>query len=264
MKRQAAFPNLALWFWPILLVVLGILLLLQNYLILEFNVKQFWPLLLVLLGLQVLIRGDLGISWQAHTFGITRGSVESGKLIANSGELDLRLSALEREGRLIAGQYSANSRPELVADGNRAVLTMVRGRTWLLSLADWEIGLATDLPWYLLLSSYLGEIEVDMQGIIVEQAHVSSGFGDIRVVAPDNPAGHIQLRSSFGNIYLTVPHNMEACIKVFAPPLFGVKLFDANRWQTTDEGHYITPGYNNAVEPLEITVRGTFGDLFLT
>jgi hypothetical protein len=261
-NKPATQRSPGLWLWPIALTIIGVLLLLHNYFLLEFNILQLWPLLLVVLGLQVLLRGDFGISWAGHTFGITRGSVEAGTLRANSGELDLRLGVLEREGRLIAGQYTARSRPQLVADGSRAILTMLRGNTWLLSMADWELGLAGDLPWRLLLSSYLGEIDADLRGLIVDEAIIASGFGNIHVVGPDSPAGPIAVRSTLGDITLNIPEHMAASVTVNGSAFFGVKLL-SNRWEETGPNSYQTINYAGADDPLTITVTGTFGDLTL-
>ncbi|MFC1960897.1 sugar ABC transporter substrate-binding protein [Chloroflexota bacterium] len=173
MNTQGIRQRMTLGIWPVILVVAGVLLLLHNFLLIEFNVVQLWPLLLVALGLQVLLNGDLGISWAGKNFGITRGSVEAGTLRVNAGELDIQLQALKRPGRLIAGQYTARSRPALLADGNRAILTMDRSKTWWLSLADWQIELADDLPWNLLLSTSLGEITIDLRAIIIENGFIA-------------------------------------------------------------------------------------------
>src|SRR5260221_6235615 len=148
---------------PLLLIGTGVALLLRNFLLVEnFDLLQYWPALLVVAGLQLLLRGDIGITWQGQTFGITRGSVQSASLEAASGELDIKIRALRREGRLIAGQYSGRSRPSLSVRGDHAHLTLQRGQTWPFTWADWEIGLAKDLPWDLLISTYLGELDVDL------------------------------------------------------------------------------------------------------
>lgn len=254
--------SLALWVWPLVLVVAGVLLLLNNYLLLEFDILQLWPLLLVALGLQVLLRGDLEFSRAGHNFGITRGSVQAGQLRANSGELDLRLRALEREGRLIAGQYTARSRPQLTVANEQATLIMQRGRTWPLSLADWDLALAQDLPWNLLLSTYLGEISVDLRGLIIERARLASGIGDLHAIAPDIPCGPLMLRSTFGDIHLTIPEHMEAAVTISPGPFFAARL-QSDRWLPDGDHRYITPGYTSAEEPIDVTVSGTFGDLYL-
>ena len=140
---------------------------------------------------------------------------------------------------------------------------MLRSRTWLLSLADWDLGLAGDLPWNLLLSSYLGQIDLDLRGLIIDCAQVSTGIGDLRVLAPDSPAGPITLQSTLGDIYLTVPPEMPAAVTVLAGPLFDVHLQD-DRWQPDGERRYVTPDYAGAIEPLEFTIHGTTGGLYLS
>ncbi len=260
-KQASSRQGLFIWLWPLALVAFGVALLLHNYLLLDFDVAQLWPVVLIAFGLQVLVRNDLGISWAGQTFGITRGSVQAGTLHAASGELDMSVRALSQPGRLIAGQYTARSRPRLTTENDRAILNMQRGQTWLLSLADWELDLAHDLPWHLLLSSFLGEIRADLRGLIIERAHIATGLSDIHVVASDYPGGSLSLHSTLGDIHVTLPDGIEACVTVQGSPLFNVHL-QSDRL-VRDGNRLVTAGYTSANEPLEITVRGTFGDLFL-
>lgn len=263
MERRAARQNLSFWVWPLVLIIAGILLLLRNYLLLDFDVWQLWPFVLIVLGVQIALGGDPG-NRAAQSFRVSRGSVEAATLQASSGDVDIRVNALEgQEGRLIAGQYTANSRPELATQDNRAIITMQRGKTWFLSLADWEIDLATDLPWEILASTYLGEISGDLRGLIIDRAHFATGLGDIRLITPDRPAGPLVFRSTLGNIHLTVPAGMEASLTIQAGPLFTVKIEDA-RWRSNGNRCYVTAGYASAVEPLDLVVVGTFGGLTLS
>lgn len=262
MNRSANQQGLLVWLWALILVVAGALILLHNYFLLEFDIRQWWPALLVILGLQVLVRGDLGISWATQPFGITRGSVEAGTLHASSGELDIELGALTQPGRLVAGEYTARSRPQLQTDGKHAILSMERGRTWLLSQADWEIRLARDLPWNLALSSFLGEIRADLRGLALEKASIGTGIADIHVVLPEGTSSAITLRSGLGNITITLPENTEAALDVQASRFFDVQV-ENERWQPGQPGHYATPGQESAADTCRIIVRGTFGGLTL-
>ncbi|MBN1565852.1 MAG: hypothetical protein JXA10_18560 [Anaerolineae bacterium] len=233
-------PKRAPWLWPLLLVVGSVMLLLHNFLLIDFDVTPYWPVLLVALGIQLLLRGDIGPSWQAHTFGITRGSVQSASIEIESGELDVQVRALHKSGRLTAGQYTARSRPALMVRNNHATLRMERGQTWWLSLADWDVGLANDLPWSVLVSSYLGQLDIDLRGVIVERAYVSTGLGNVEVACPAEAEGVIFARSTFGDVRVALPTRSRAMITV-KTGLFGRARVNPEHFTEIRPGVYVTP-----------------------
>ena len=253
---------------PLLLVAIGFYLLLRNFLLVEnIDLLQYWPVLLVLLGLQLLFRGDIGITWQSQTFGITRGSVQSAALETSSGEIDVKIRALRREGRLIAGQYAGRSRPSLNVHGDHARLSLQRGQTWPFSQADWEIGLAKDLPWSLLVSAHIGEIDADLRGLQVDQAHLASGIGDVRIVASDLPGeqtpGDIRACSTFGNVTLVIPPQVEAVVRVHQKPMSRLQIDEA-RFLMLEPGVYATLGYEQGGTPTRVELASTFGTVRLS
>lgn len=261
-------PKRALWLWPPILIVAGVVLLLDNFLLLDVDLSPYWPILLVLLGIQLLLRGDIGFSWQTHTFGITRGSVQSASLEIESGELDVQLRSLRKPGRLIAGQYTARSRPGLTVRNNHATLRMQRGQTWWLSLADWDVGLAQDLPWNLLVSSYLGRLEIDLRGLTIERAYLSSGLGSVQIACPDQPAGPVYARSTFGDVRLSIPENCRTMIQVKAGPFARVRA-DQSRFINLKPGTYITAENDEVIEPdmtadVTITAHTVFGSIYIS
>ncbi len=248
---------------PVALVIIGVVLLLRNFLLIDnVDLLRYWPLLLIAAGLQMLWRGDLGFTWQAQTFGITRGNVQSAALEASSGELDVKVRALRREGRLIAGQYTARSRPALGVRGTHARLSMQRGATWLLSLADWEIGLARDLPWNLLLSAHLGDLDVDLRSLNVEQANLATGIGDLRIVASDISVGGVYGCSTFGSVTLVIPPEVEAVIHVQTGAIARLQV-DETRYLMLEPGVYATLHYEQSAQPLTAKVSSTFGNIRL-
>ncbi|MBC7869431.1 MAG: hypothetical protein H7Y09_01220, partial [Chitinophagaceae bacterium] len=145
----------------LILVALGVVLLLNNFYFLGgFNVFALSPLLLLLVGAVILLRGDI-LNGGGRNFGITRGSVESASLEVSAGAIDVSLRALTREGRLIAGQYAEDSRPQLIVDDAHAFLRLDRAATPFFAFADWEINLARDLPWDVYVSTSLGQADLD-------------------------------------------------------------------------------------------------------
>lgn len=247
------------WLLPLLLVAVGVALLLDNFLLIDVDLAPYWPWLLVLVGLQVLVKGDIAPSWQAHSFGITRGSVRSGTLEIESGEIDVQIRALRKPGRLIAGQYTARSRPSLSVRNNHATLRLQRGQTWWLSMADWDLGLAGDLPWGLLVSSWLGNLDADLRGLVLDRAVLASGMGTVTVVCPDRGSGPISARSTFGDVRVNVPDEMPATIIVKAGPFARVRV-DSGRYEEVGDRRYVTRDTEHSPQAaLEITVGTVFG-----
>lgn len=254
-----------LWLWPFVLIGGGVLLLLDNFMLIDLDVSAYWPVVLVLLGVQLLARGDIGLGWSDHTFGITRGSVQSASLEVESGELDVQLRALRKPGRLIAGQYTARSRPALTVRNNHASLKMQRGHTWWMSLADWDIGLAQDLPWELLVSAFLGRLDIDLRGLEVNRAYVASGLGHVSVACPVQAAGPIYARSTLGDVRLSIPDGSRAIIRVHTSP-FGRLRVNPNRFQAIEPDVYTNAPDTQVGEPvdLEVAASTVFGSITIT
>lgn len=245
------------------LVIIGVLLLLNNYLLISgFNISALWPVLLVIAGVIILLQGDLSDPSSTRTFGITRGTVESATLEVSAGEIDVQFRASAREGRLAAGQYAANSRPSLEAQSTHAHLRMDRAATPWLSFADWEIGVARDLPWQVLISTHLGSVNVDLSEIIVQDAIIATGIGDIRATLTKEAFEPLHLRSAVGDIHVYTPPGTRAVIYVHASALTGLHI-DENRYERQDDGSYHARAVESVFQPVAVHVKTTFGDVYL-
>lgn len=257
--KETAVPFL----WALILLVIGVLLLLDNFLLLgDFEAARLWPLVLVVIGAQILLRGDLLPSAAFRTFGVTRGSVESAILEINSGEIDVAIRALQREGRLIAGQYAAESRPYLNVDGTHAHLRMDRAATPWLSFADWQMGLTGDLPWQIFVSTNLGQVNADFSSLILQDGVIASGIGDIRLTCPRECFGQIYVRSALGNITLVTPIGHRARVVIENGGLLRTHA-DSHRYVEVEDGVFVALDPEENMPQVEVRLRGTFGDVYL-
>ena len=244
------------------LLALGVVLLLQNFLFLSgIDIVQFWPLLLAAVGFALLLRGDW-FTGGSKAFGITRGSVVSGTLEVSAGAVDVRGHALTKEGRLIAGQFAAGARPSLEVDNSHASLRFDRSATPLLSLSDWDLSLARDLPWDIRISTWLGAVNLDLAGLIVQRGQVGTGFGDIRLTCPQEAFEPIVARSTLGAIRLEAPPGTHARIYVTGSRVFRTHV-DTNRYEVVAPNVYLTRDAIPGQPATEFHVRGVFGDCYL-
>ena len=249
--------------WPLMLAIIGLILLLDNFLLLgEFDPMLLWPLVFVVLGAQILLRGDILPGSQTQTFGITRGSVEAGVLEISAGEIDVVVRSLQREGRLIAGQYAAQSRPQMQVQDTFAHIKMNRAATPWTSFSNWEMGLARDLPWQVYISTHLGQVNTDLSTVIVQDAVVATGLGDIRFICPYEVLDSVHLRSAVGSIQVVTPVGHRAIITAHESRFFGVHV-DFDRYEQLEDGVFASRNADEDAPDVHIQLSGTFGDAYL-
>lgn len=251
--------------WPLTLAAIGLLLLLYNFLYFrEFDLIALWPLLLVLAGVALLFKGDWIPNAAFRTFGITRGSVQTGMLEISAGEIDVSIRALapDQAERLIAGQFAHNARPELEVDEVDALIRMHRSRTPWLSFADWELAVARNLPWHIALTSYLGRVNLDLRELVIDSVRVGTGFGDIQIILPSECLGEIHLHTQLGTIQISVPEDLAVQVYAHGGRFFN-RVVDGQRFNEVEPDVFVSSGFLSDEEPLIIHVYGTFGDLQL-
>lgn len=258
------------WLWPLALTLTGVILLLDNFLLLgEFNAIALLPLVLVMVGAQILLRGDFLPSEDMRRFGITRGSVESATLEINSAEIDVDVRALQTDWRLrdgqpalIAGQFAALSRPQLIMAEQYAHLRLDRAATPWSSFVDWQVGLARDLPWQVLASAHLGQLTLDLSGLIVHEVVASTGIGDLHLTSPAEAFQPLRLRSAFGNIHVVTPPGCHTRIRLQTTRFFSVRA-DAARYTSPEPNLYVALDAEADAPMIDIQISGTFGDAYL-
>lgn len=251
------------WFFPLILIIIGIVLLLNNFLLLgDFDATRLLPLILVAVGAMVLLRGDILPTSQSRSFGITRGSVESGTLEVQAGAIDVNLRRLQREGRLIAGQFAENSRPVLDSIDTHANIFMHRRQTPWTAFNDWLVALAHDLPWQIYISSSMGQINADCSGLILQSAVIASGISDIQFTCPQETLEEIHLQSALGNIHVLTDIGQHVIVHVKKTRLFDVQV-DFQRFEEVEPNVYATRDADLGAPITHITVQGTFGNAYL-
>jgi len=249
--------------WPLLLTLIGVVLLLDNFLLLEpFNVTALWPLLLVVAGAVILLRGDFLPDDATRNFSITRGNVESGALTISAGEIDVKIAGLDRDDRLIAGQYAANARPAIDVDDKHTHLHFDRAATDWMNFADWELALARDLPWQLFISTSIGEVDAHLDEIISDGGVIATGLGDIRLTTPLETLVPLVLRSAVGNIRVTTPIGYQSRITVAGARTFGVRV-DERRYVQVEPNLYIALDADPDAPLVDLHLSGTFGNAYL-
>jgi hypothetical protein len=245
----------------IILIALGIVLLLNNFLLISgFNVLTLSPLILVIAGAFVLLRGDLPAREGGNRFSLTRGSVEAAQLEISAGEIDTAIQPLQRKDRLIAGAFAEDSLPQLVKQDNTAFLRLARSHTPWRSFSDWTLAINDELPWSIYATASLGQINFNLSTVIVQRATVASGLGDILFTCPAEAFEPLTLRSTAGTIRVVTPPASHCVIRVH-PSRVSKLVFDEMRYEQVEPNTYRSRG--RAQNRVEIDIHPIFGDVYL-
>ena len=176
--------------------------------------------------------------------------------------MDVRGHALTKEGRLIAGQFAAGARPSLSVEGNHTRLRFDRASTPLLAWGDWDLSLGRDLPWEVRVSSWLGTVDLDLAGLIIQRGQIGTGFGDIRLTCPQEAFEPIIAQSTLGTIRLEAPPGVNARIYVKGSRVFRTRV-DTSRYEVAAPNVYVTRDAEPGMPATEFHLSGTFGDCYL-
>ena len=125
------------------------------------------------------------------------------------------------------------------------------------------MGLATDLPWGVLLSSYLGHLEADLHDLPIDRAYIASGFGSVNVVCPREADEVIFARSTFGDVHLSIPARSLALVRVQSGPLGRVRT-NRQHFRHVEPDLYMTAALADAPEDTEPTLYVVAGTTFGT
>ncbi|MCU0498773.1 MAG: hypothetical protein MUF87_15590 [Anaerolineae bacterium] len=250
--------------WSLLLIVIGVVWLLDSFLLLgDFNPLGLLPLVLVIAGAQILLGGDIQLITKTHSFFLTRGSVQSGTIEVSAADIDVEIRPLQREGRLIAGQFAV-PRPQFKFTELEAQLRFMRADTPWYAFGDWQIALAQDLPWQLFITSHLGQLNLDLSDVIIQDAVIATGLGDIRLVAPREALAPIYVQTALGVCTLITPPGYATRITVNAGRMVTLKV-NETRYLTEATGVYRSVDVDQGDWPIvEIVLTATFGDVYLT
>ena len=239
-------------FWPLLLIALGLVFLLQNFGFISgvswLAIASLWPLLLVLIGLDIafarrwplptlvvevlviaaglaLVAYSPNLSPGIFVFGNGNGPGDADVSVqrGDATQLNLTLNGGATHSYHLGGgsgqlveAHSTNPDLRLRASGTtRAEVRLDQVSSGFVrpTAGDIQIGVASDVPTSLTINVGAGEFDFDLSDVRVTDARVNIGASSMRFVLP-KPSGDVAIRMNGGasSITIVVPEGVEARI----------------------------------------------------
>jgi hypothetical protein len=278
---------------PVFLIGLGVVFLLNNFGNLPWNawelILHLWPVLIIAIGLDIII--GRRSAWGALLSLVLMLGIAAGALLligagasanndaftwkpdANVTRINaslvpvvgsLRVNNLQegnslaeavlhtQKGEDIDKQMTSDGTFYINSQGNVFFAPVGKADRW-----KWDFSFTPSLPIDMKVSMGVGEIELDINHLQVDQLDVTLGVGKVTVVLPAK-ALHGKLNCAIGETMLVIPKGVEVQIKVKA----GITSVKVPAGFTHSGDIYSSAGYTNTdATRIELEIEQAIGEL---
>lgn len=210
------------------------------------------------LGLSLLLAGELIAGAGPRMFAV-RGQVVRGELFARTGLSDLTVG-MGGIDRVATMHHGPLGKPKFSVEDGVAYLRMAN--RLLPNVAQWEARLAGNVLWDLDTRATLGNLTLDLSHLRAERISGQTAFGRLEVKLPTRGYTQMFLKTSAGEIDITIPAGTGVRVRIKRGRLGSVAFLN-ERLIAIDEKRYATADYDEASTQVDIRVETGAGDVFL-
>jgi hypothetical protein len=282
---------------PVFAIGLGTVFLLSNLGWLPWSALELlwrlWPLLLVAVGLDIILArrstalsilgvvialvmlggalwlvgvGDLGgEALGGETINQPLGEATYADVTLSPAVGDLMVDSLGDSDDLVAGRVRTDRPGQIFADydlrGDTAVYRLT-GRLGVYTVSDtwkWDLGLNSQIPMNLDANQGVGEIDLDLVELQVDDLNVSQGIGEITVRLPAGGRYHASVSQAIGQVTVEIPEGLGVRMEVDRA-LSGLTRPGVLERQGEV---YVTPGYQNADARVDLEIDQAIGNIIV-
>jgi len=248
-------------FWGSVLVILGLVLLLNNFGILgNFNIWQLmWPAFLILLGIWILFGRVFGKSTQVEHARVPLNGAQRARVRMQHGAGKLHVYAKDLPNDLAEGDFGGGLDLNTRREGDALVVRMGVPVQWFPfswlpgDTLDWSVGLKRGLPMSLDFETGANESEINLSELQVSELQLKSGASSTRVHLPQN-AGQTRVSIEVGaaSVDLYVPNGVAGRIRSRGG-ISSLKV-DTARFPRAGE-YYQSTDYETAANKVDIDIQ---------
>jgi len=254
--------------WPVLLIAMGLDVLIGR--------RSAWGSLLALVLTLAVLAGALWLFGTGIVTGQALAAEEIRQALDGATQAKvviaptvgaLHVEALPESADLVAGVVHLGSgervRRDFAVEDQVATFTLRSEGTFVPSAGGWgdergwNLGLNPDVPLELEISLGVGQCDVDLSGLMVNDLDVDIGIGQITVVLPDEGRFRAKIEGAIGDMVVVIPDGLEARIR-FSTALVSRRL--PAGYQRRDDV-YTSPGYESADKRVDLEVGQAIGNV---
>jgi hypothetical protein len=256
--------------WAALLIIIGALLLLNNFGLLPFDLgAAFWPLLLVLAGVWILV-GSIGGKREmpAEAASVPLEGAGQAVLRLRFGGGQLKVSGGASSEEVFKGEFTGGLDRRTRRKGDRLEVDLrVPPNSWMGIVTPWSwsrgftwtMALNERIPIELEVESGASDMQLDLEPLQVKRLRLQTGASSSVITLPSK-AGHVQVsvESGAASVTVHVPAGVAGRIRARGG-LADIKV-DTSRFPR-DGDRYESPDFDGATHRVEIDVQTGVGSV---
>lgn len=122
---------------------------------------------------------------------------------------------------------------------------------------QWDLQLGRSVPLRLTVSTGVGEAELMLEELVLDDLDVNTSVGSTQITLPDSGEFRADIDGGVGNLTIRIPESMAARIEINR----GVGGISVQGDFIHQGEAYVSPGYDSARERADITVNGGVGSI---
>ncbi len=247
--------------WPILLIAAGLEILLGHRSIWASVVAAVIVLALLVGGVLLVGRGTGAVTGAGEQVDISypRDGASSATIVLEPAVTSLSIDALIDAPELVAGTVRVRRDERLderFTGGDHAELVLAsqsigpRSFVGPARYAAWDLALNPDVSLDLSVQLAVGQAEVDLTRLTIEQANVSIGVGQVEVTLPATGASDIDISGGVGTLRINIPEGLG--VRIITEAALVTHDLPSDFLRT--DNVYTSPGYDRADHRATVTV----------
>jgi len=279
----------------IILIAIGIVLLLSNLGVLDWNLWdalwRLWPLILIGIGLDLMLRRKrLGsliaglvvagvfvlvvLIMHTHQAPLVTEVIsqplegaKQARVILDAGVAELSLSAGENPDKLIEGTVRVGKRSKLKltydVKGNLGRLKLRQKNRGFAFLSfgkrdpKWNLRLTKAVPLDLAVDTGVGQSDLDLRGMKITSLEVDTGVGQTTVTLPAKGNLRVDMNGGVGELTIRIPETLAARIHARS----GIGSVDVSGPFKKEGGDWMSDNYATASDKVDLDISGGIGTI---
>ncbi len=249
-------------FWGSALILLSGLFLLKATGILQDDVLgYFWPLLLLLLGVWVLASAFLPRETfveEGQAFAIDLQGASEAKVEFNHGAGQIEIRAGAPSGQLMTGTKALGMDVSSKLVGGILEAEVNAGPTFVPFIGPsggaWRFELNRDIPMTLEVSAGASNVSLDLSDLLVKYLSLEIGASSLRLTLPSRTEStFVEIEAGAANLEISVPEGVAARIRL-KEGMTALKI-DRARFLNLEGGIYQSADYHQAARRAELNIE---------